>query len=98
MVKNPPASAGDVNLIPGSGKSPGGGNDNPLQYSFLRNPMDRGSWWAAIHGGHKRIEHFLVTNQQTGTRTSLFKKINETLKILAGVCLIQVYKIMILLI
>ena len=41
MVKNPPAHAGDVGLIPGSGKSSGGGNDNPLQYSCLGNPMDR---------------------------------------------------------
>ena len=50
VVKNPPASAGDVGLIPGSEKSSGGGNDNPLQYSCLGNPMDRGSWWATIHG------------------------------------------------
>ena len=45
MVKNPPASAGDVRdtgLILGSGRSPGGGNSNPLQYSCLENPMDRG--------------------------------------------------------
>ena len=40
MEKNPPASAGDVGLIPGSGRSPGGGNGNPLQYSCLGNPMD----------------------------------------------------------
>ena len=46
-------SAGDtgsVGLIPGSGRSPGGGNGNPLQYSFLKNPMDRGAWWAIVHG------------------------------------------------
>ena len=46
MVKNPPASAGDVGLIPGSGGSPGGGNDNPLQSSWLGNPMDRVAWVA----------------------------------------------------
>ena len=49
MVKNPPANAGDirdVGLIPGSGRSPGGGNDNPLQYSCLENPMDKGPWKA----------------------------------------------------
>ena len=40
-VKNPPANAGDMGLIPGSGRSPGGGNGNPLQYSCLDNPMDR---------------------------------------------------------
>ena len=50
MVKNLPASAGDVGSIPGSRRSPGGGNGNPLQYSFLGNPMDRGAWWATVHG------------------------------------------------
>ena len=50
MVKNPSANAGDVSLIPGSGRSPGGGNGNPLQYSCLENPMDRGAWWATVHG------------------------------------------------
>ena len=41
---------GDLGSIPGSGRSPGGGNGNPLQYSCLENPMDRGAWWAAVHG------------------------------------------------
>ena len=50
VVKNPPAKAGDVGPIPGSGRSPGGGNDNPLQYSFLGNLMDRRAWQAAAHG------------------------------------------------
>ena len=49
-VKNLPVSAGDAGLIPGSGRSPGEGNSNPLQYSCLGNPMDRGSWWATFHG------------------------------------------------
>ena len=40
----------DANLISGSGKSPGGGNGNPVQYSFLENPKDRGAWWAIVHG------------------------------------------------
>ena len=44
VVKNPPVNAGDTGLIPGLGKSPGVGNGNPLQYSCLRNPMDRGAW------------------------------------------------------
>ena len=51
-VKNPPASAGDVknaDSIPGSGRSPGGGHGNPLQYSRLDNPMDRGAWQATVH-------------------------------------------------
>ena len=52
VVKNTPANAGnarDLGLIPGSGRSPGKGNGNPLQYSCLENPMDRGAWWAAVH-------------------------------------------------
>ena len=50
MVKNPSANAGDPGLVPGLGKSPGGGYGNPLQYSCLENPVDRGSWRAAVHG------------------------------------------------
>ena len=50
MVKNLPTNAGDVGLIHGLGRSPGGGHGNPLQYSCLGNPMDRGAWWAAVHG------------------------------------------------
>ena len=50
MVKNPPASAGDIGSIPGSERSPGEGNSNPLQYSWLGSPMDRGAWWAIVHG------------------------------------------------
>ena len=50
MVKNPPANAGDMGSIPGSGRSPGGGNGNLLQYSCLGNPMDRGAWWVTVHG------------------------------------------------
>ena len=52
MVKNSPANAGDVKdtgSIPGSGRFPGGGHGNPLQYSCLENPMDRGAWWAMVH-------------------------------------------------
>ena len=45
-VKNPPANAGDVSSIPGSGRYPGGGNDNLFQDSCLKSPMDRGAWWA----------------------------------------------------
>ena len=56
MVKNPPANAGDVRdvgLIPGSERSPGEGNGNPLQYSCLENPMDGGAWLATVHGAAK---------------------------------------------
>ena len=52
MVKSQLASAGDIRhagSIPGSGRSPGGGHGNPVQYSCLENPMDRGAWWATVH-------------------------------------------------
>ena len=52
VVKNPPAKAGDIrdiDSIPGSGRSPGGGHGNQLQYSCLENPMDRGAWQAMVH-------------------------------------------------
>ena len=52
VVKNLPAYGGDVRAvgsIPGLGRSPGGGHGNPLQYSCLENPMDRGAWWATVH-------------------------------------------------
>ena len=50
VVKNPPANAGDMGLIPGLGRSPGRENGNPLQYSYLGNPMDRRAWRATVHG------------------------------------------------
>ena len=50
MVKNLPADTGDMDSIPGLGRSPGEGNGNPLQYSFLGNPMDRGTWQVTAHG------------------------------------------------
>ena len=63
VVKNPPARAGDIRdsgLIPGSGTSPGGGHGNPLQYSCLENPMDRGGWRATVRGV-TRVGHDLAT-------------------------------------
>ena len=63
MVKNLPTSpgdAGDVGLIPGSGRSPGKENGNPLQYSCLENSIDVGAWWAAVHE---------VTKSRTGLST-----------------------------
>ena len=50
MVRNQPVNAEDMGLIPGSGRSPGEGNYNPLQYFCLGNPMDRGAWWAIVFG------------------------------------------------
>ena len=56
MVKNLTANAGGVGLIPGSGRSPGGGNGNSLHYSCLGNPMDREAWWATLHGVAKESD------------------------------------------
>ena len=64
MVKNLPAIAGDMGSIPGLGRSLGGGNGNPLQYSCLENPTDRGAWWAAVHGVAKsqtQLSNFTFT-------------------------------------
>ena len=49
-VKASASNAGDLGSIPGSGRYPGEGNGNPLQYSCLENPMDGGAWWATVHG------------------------------------------------
>ena len=56
VVKNLPANIGDMGLIPESGKSPGGGNGNRLHHSYLGNPMDRGAWWAILHGVTKELD------------------------------------------
>ena len=56
VVKNPPANAGDIASISGLGRSYGEGNDNPLQYSCLGNPMHRGSWWAIVHAVGKKLD------------------------------------------
>ena len=59
MVKNPPANTGDIRdpgLIPGMGRFPGGGHSNPLQYSCLGNPTDRGAWWATVYGVAKESD------------------------------------------
>ena len=56
MVKDSPANAGNADLTAGSGRSPGEGNDNPLQYSCLENPMDGGAWWATVHVDTKELD------------------------------------------
>ena len=67
--KNLPASAGDagdVGLIPGSGRSPGGRNGKPLQYSCLKISMDKGAWWITVHGIRKELdmtEHMSVIHK-----------------------------------
>ena len=64
LIKNLTASTGDSGSIPGSGRSPGEGNDNLLQYCCLGNPMDRRVWWTAVYGVARRVGHDLVTQQQ----------------------------------
>ena len=68
VVKNLSASAGDSSLIPGVGRSPGEGNGNPLQFSCLGNPMDRGAWRATVHS---------ITKSQTQLSTHTFKAQRE---------------------
>ena len=59
VVKNSTANAGEAGLIPGSERFPGEGNGNPLQYSFLENPMDRGAWQATVQSmGLQRVRHY----------------------------------------
>ena len=68
VVKDPLAYAEDVGSIPGLGRSPGGGNGNPLQYVCLENPMDRGTWRAAVHG---------VTKSQTLLSNEAYNDLNQ---------------------
>ena len=68
VVKNPPASTGDVRdagLTPGLGRSCGGGHGIPLQYCCLKNPMDRGAWQATVHGVAKELD----TTKRLNTHT-----------------------------
>ena len=73
-VKNLPSNAGDIRdagLIPGSGRSPGGGHGNSLQYPCLENPMDRGAWWPIVHRITKSQTQLkrLSTHRHTHTHT-----------------------------
>ena len=72
VVKNSPAKAGDTGdegFIPGWGRSPGEGNGNPLQYSCLEHPMDRGAWWSIVHGVAKSWTWLKWLNTHTHTHT-----------------------------
>ena len=77
VVKNPPATAGDVSSIPRSGRSPGKRYGNPLQYSCLGNPTDRGAWWATVHGV-ARVGHNLVTKPPPPLEIKLYLKPLQT--------------------
>ena len=71
-VKASACNAEDLGSIPGSGRSPGEGNGNPLQYSCLENPMDGGAWWATVHGVTKsqtRLSDFTPAHKYTHTHT-----------------------------
>ena len=85
IVKTPPVSAEDVSLITGTGRSPGEGNGNPLQYSCLRNPMDSRAWWTTVHG---------VTKSQTQLNDltiELFQVIRYTVPILVKINYVNFY-------
>ena len=72
VVKNLPANAGDIrdiDSIPGSGRSPGGGNGYPLQYSCLENPTDRGAWWATVYEVTKSQTSHTHTHTHTHTHS-----------------------------
>ena len=78
MVKNPVAKAGDSGLIPGLRRCPGEGNGNPLQYSCLGGPMDRGTWWAIVHGVPKESDMTLGLNNSipgTGNKAEKTDKV-----------------------
>ena len=82
VVKNMPSSAADVRdtgSIPGAGRSAGGGHGNPLQYSGLENPMDRGAWWATVHA-LQRVRHDwsnLACNRDTDIENRLVDTVGE---------------------
>ena len=69
----------DVSLIPGSGRSSGEGNGNPLQYSCLENPMDRGAWWATVHGAAKSWTWLKWLGMHARTHDTLWHTFNFSL-------------------
>ena len=78
VVKNSPANAGDlrdVGLIPGSGRSPGEGNGNPLPYSYLQNSMDRRAWRATVHGVTKSQD--MTEQLRTHAHLNTYNKVNQ---------------------
>ena len=80
MVKNSPSNAGDLGSIPGSERPPGGGHCNPVQYSCLENPMDKGAWRAAVHG---------VAESGTRLSTALDSSVFELGSVMNGNCVLS---------
>ena len=85
LVKNPPAKEEDTGSIPMSGRSPGGGHGNPLQYSCLENPMDRGVWWATVH----RVPNSWTRLKRLGTHAHVY--IHVCVCVCVCVCVIEYY-------
>ena len=81
VVKNLPANSGDAGLIPGSGRSPGGGNGNPLQYSSLGNPVDKGARQATVHGIAKSWTRLKQPNTHAPHRLAMDISCLETLQV-----------------
>ena len=84
QVKNPPANSGDsrhASSIPGAGRPPGGGHDNPLQYSCLENPTDRGDWRATVHGVTQSWTGLTNKSSHGGSVAADLRKENEYLLI-----------------
>ena len=77
MVKNPFANSEDWGFVPGSGRSPGGGNGNPLQFSCLGNLTDRGVWWATVHEGHKTVKHDIVPKTMKDSPTATKRLVTD---------------------
>ena len=85
MVKNLPANAGNMDWIPGLGRFPGEGNDNPLQYSCLGNPMDRRVWQATVMGS-QRVRYGLATEQQTNQTVNTHRMLKRTSVAVGNAC------------
>ena len=83
VVKNPPANSGDVGdvgSIPGLGRSPGGGHSNPLQHSYLENPMDKGAWQATVHRVGKSQTWLKWLSPHTHTHKVTVRHVTWTLR------------------
>ena len=91
VIKNLLANAGDTGLIPGSGRSPREGNDKPIQYSCLKNPMDRGAWWATVHGATKVRHDWACSLNSKFHKTELIHTIDYSNLKNAGLDLLNLF-------